>query len=66
MNTSLLTKDQASGKFKLTIGAMKSADLSTYSPLSFLKGETTVNSRGEMEFTFSSPGNAAFFRLKTN
>ena len=62
----LLAKDPVSGKFKLTIGAKKSADLSTYTALPFSAGAATINALGEMEFKFTSPDNAAFFRLETH
>jgi hypothetical protein len=62
----LLAKDPASGKFKLTIAAKKSADLSTYTPLPFSAGDATINGQGEMEFQFTSPDNAAFFRLEAH
>jgi hypothetical protein len=62
----LLTKDSVSGKFKLTVGAMKSTDLSIYTALPFTMEGTTINAQGKMEFEFSSPENAAFFRLESN
>ena len=65
VGTPLLTKDQVSGKFKLTIKAKKSSDLSTYTPLPFASGDTMINSQGELEFKFTSPDNAAFFRLES-
>lgn len=66
VGTPLLTKDQVSGKFKLTIGAKKSVNLSTYTALPFSSGETTINPQGELEFQFISPDNAAFFRLESH
>ncbi len=66
VGTPLLVKDQVTGKFKLTIGAEKSADLSTYTPLPFSAGDATINALGEMEFQFTTPDNAAFFRLETH
>lgn len=65
VGTPLLTKDPVSGKFKLTIGVKKSTDLTTFSAFPFTSGEATFNALGEMEFRFSSPDNAAFFRLET-
>ena len=65
VGTPLLTKDQVSGQFKLTIKAKKSSNLSAYTPLPFAPGETTINSQGELEFKFTSPDNAAFFRLES-
>ena len=65
VGTPLLAKDQVSGKFKLTIGAKKSADLTTYTALPFSAGDATINAQGEMEFQFTSSDNAAFFRLES-
>ncbi len=59
----LLTKDPATGKFKLTIKAEKSIDLQTFTALPFSSGAATINAQGEMEFQFNSQENAAFFRL---
>ena len=66
VGTPLLTKDPASGKFKLTVGVKKSADLSIYTALPFTAGGTTINAQGKIEFEFTSPDNAAFFRLESN
>lgn len=65
VGTPLLAKDPVSGKFKLTIAAKKSAGLTTYAPLPFSAGEATIYAQGEMEFLFTSPDNAAFFRLES-
>jgi hypothetical protein len=66
VETPLLTKDQLSGKFKLTIGVKKSTDLTTFTAFPFTSGEATINAQGAMEFQFTSPDNAAFFRLETH
>ena len=66
MGTPLLTKDQVSGKFKLTIGVKKSTDLTTFTAFPFTSGEAIINAQGAMEFQFTSPDNAAFFRLETH
>ena len=63
VGTPLLAKDPATGKFKLTIKAEKSTDLQTFTALPFSSGAATINAQGEMEFQFTSPENAAFFRL---
>lgn len=64
MGTPLLAKDPVSGKFKLTIGAKKSTDLTNFTPMPFSAGDATINAQGEMEFQFTSPDNAAFFRVE--
>lgn len=66
VGTPLLTKDPVSGKFKLTIGVNKSTDLTTFVAFPFTSGEATINTLGEMEFQFTSPDNAAFFRLESH
>lgn len=66
VGTPLLTKDPLSGKFKLTIGVKKSTDLTTFVAFPFTSGEATINALGEMEFQFTSPDNAAFFRLESH
>lgn len=65
VGTPLLTKDQVSGKFKLTIGVKKSNDLTTFTQFPFTSGEISINAQGAMEFQFTSPDNAAFFRVET-
>jgi len=62
----LLAKDPVSGRFKLTIGAKKSTDLTNFTPMPFSAGDATINAQGEMEFQFTSPDNAAFFRVEAN
>jgi len=62
----LLTKDSASGKFKLTIGVEKSTNLVNFSPMAIPVGAATINAQGEVEFEFTSPDNAAFFRIKSH
>ncbi len=62
----LLAKDPVSGKFKLTIGVKKSIDLITYGAFPIPTGAASLNANGEMEFQFSSPDKAAFFRLDSH
>ena len=62
----LLAKDPLSGLFKLTIGVKKSADLLHFNPLPMTAPQATLNADGELEFLFSSPDNAAFFRLEAD
>jgi hypothetical protein len=66
VGTPLLTRNTVSNKFKLTIKVKKSTDLKTFTSLPFVSGDSTINSNGEMEFQFSSPDNAAFFRIETH
>jgi hypothetical protein len=65
LGTPLLAKDSATGKFKLTVKAKKSTDLVNFSDMPFSAEDAVINSNGEMEFQFTSPDNAAFFRIES-
>jgi alpha-tubulin suppressor-like RCC1 family protein len=65
VGTPLLTKDQATGKFKLGIGIQKTTDFLDWQPFPFTAPDVTINAQGEVEFLFTVPGNAAFFRLQS-
>jgi hypothetical protein len=60
----LIQRNLATGLFKLTIGIEKSTDLILYNPFPFAAPGTTINGQGQIEFQFSVPDNAAFFRLE--
>ncbi len=66
VGTPLLAKDSTTGKFKLTIGVEKSTNLVNFSPMAIPVGAATINAQGKMEFQFTSPDNAAFYRLETH
>lgn len=62
----LLTKDAATGRFKLTIGVQKTADLAlpfADFPMNGAGFTTLINGAGKLEFEFTVPDNAAFFRV---
>ena len=65
VGTPLLAKDSATGKFKLTIGVEKSTNLVDFSPMAIPLGAATINPQGKMEFEFTAPDNAAFFRIES-
>jgi hypothetical protein len=65
VGTPILTKDQSTGKFKLTIGVSRSNDLMHFSPMPIPAQGAPINARGELEVEFTSPDNAAFFRLES-
>ena len=65
VGTPLLAKDSATGKFKLTVKAKKSTDLVNFSDMPFSAEDAVINGNGEMEFQFTSPDNAAFFRIES-
>jgi hypothetical protein len=65
VGTPLLAKDSSSGKFKLTVGVEKSTNLVNFSPMAIPVGAVTINPQGKMEFEFTAPDNAAFYRLES-
>ena len=60
----LVQKTPGTGSFKLTFGINKSTDLINYSAFPMTAPQTTINAQGEVEFNFTAPDNAAFFRLQ--
>jgi alpha-tubulin suppressor-like RCC1 family protein len=58
-----LTKNPATGFFKLQIGIQKSTDLLNFTPFPMTAPQTTISGDGKLEFEFTSPDNAAFYRL---
>ncbi len=63
----LIQKNAGNGTFKLTIGVLKSTNLANFQPfsLSIPGATTTINGSGNLEFQFTVPDNAAFFRLQS-
>ena len=61
----LLQRDSATGEFTLTIGVDQSTNLTNWTPLPMTAPQTIINSQGKVEFRFTTPNNAAFFRLQT-
>ncbi len=61
----LLTRNPETKRFKLTIGVEKSVDLSRYVPFPMTQPQTLINGAGKLEFEFSAPEDAAFFRLES-
>jgi hypothetical protein len=62
----LLQKNPTTGAFTLTIGVTKSTDLTTFNPFSMtgLGTSTVINGAGKLEFQFTAPDNAAFFKVQ--
>lgn len=58
-----LSKNPTTGLFKLQIGIQKSTDLLHFTPFPMTSPQTTITGDGKLEFEFSSPDNAAFYRL---
>ena len=65
-STPLLTKDAGTGKWKLTIALQKTPNLvaTPFAAFPFTAPDTTINGQGQIEFLFTVPGNAAFFRVQ--
>jgi len=63
----LIQRDPATGVFKLTIGVKKTTNLLlpfTDFPMNAPGTDTFINAQGKLEFEFTVPDNAAFFRLE--
>lgn len=60
----LLTKNPTTGEFTLTLGVQKSSDLTTFTALPMAAPQCTINGQGRLEFKFTSPTNAAFFKVQ--
>jgi len=60
-----LARNPVSGQSKLTLSFSRSSDFMHYQPLPLTAPQTVINAQGELEFTFSVPGNTAFLRLET-
>lgn len=65
IDTPLLARDPETGRFKLTLGMKKSADLLDWTEFSFTSPNTTLNTEGEIEFNFEGADAAAFFRIES-
>jgi hypothetical protein len=64
LGMSLLQQNPATNQFKLELGLEKSTDLTHFTPFPFTAPQLTVRPDGKIEFLFTVPDNAAFFRLK--
>jgi len=66
VGTPLLKKNSTTGTFTLTIGVEKSTDLSLFNPfpMTGLGTSTIINGAGKLEFQFTVPDNAAFFKVQ--
>jgi hypothetical protein len=67
VGTPLIQKNAGNGSFKLTIGVLKGTTLPSFQPfpLNTAGATTTINGSGNLEFQFTVPDNAAFFRLQS-
>jgi hypothetical protein len=62
--TPLISRNPATGKFKLTLDWKKSTDLTSFADFPANPAEVSVNGLGDIEFEFDSEEDAAFFRLE--
>jgi alpha-tubulin suppressor-like RCC1 family protein len=64
----LLTKDASTGQFKLTIGVKKTTHLGVtpFTDFPITPSGAVINGQGKIEYSFTVPDNAAFFRLESN
>jgi hypothetical protein len=67
VGTPLIRRDGL-GQFKLTFGVEKSTTLQpgSFLPFPMTAPQTSINAQGKLEFRFTSPDNAAFFRLESH
>ena len=65
MDVPLIQRDPGTGAFTFTFGLQKSTTLQpgSFAPFPFTPGGTGVNA-GKVQFQFTAPDNAAFFRLE--
>jgi hypothetical protein len=68
VGTPLIQRHPTTGIFSLTLGLEKSTTLvpTDFAPFPFISPQTTINGAGQVEFQFSVPGNAAFFRIQAD
>lgn len=64
MGKPLLQRNPGTGRFMIRFGLQKSTDLGSWNPLPMNSTDALINGQGELEFNFSVPDNAAFFRLR--
>jgi hypothetical protein len=66
VGTPLIQKNPTTGVFTITIGVAKSTDLNIFNPfpMSGPGTSTVINGQGKLEFQFTVPDNAAFFKVQ--
>lgn len=67
VGTPLIQRNPLTGLFTLTIGVEKSTTLApgSFAPFPMTAPQTTINGAGELEFQFTAPDDAAFYRLSS-
>ena len=64
VGTPLIQKNATTGVFTLTLGLEKSTNLSSFTAFPMTAPHCVINGQGKLEFQFTVPGNAAFFRVE--
>jgi T5SS/PEP-CTERM-associated repeat protein len=64
VDTPILTRNTTNGQFTLTLSVEKSSNLLDFVPFPMTSTQTTVNGEGKVEFQFTSPDKASFFRIE--
>lgn len=62
----LISRNSNTGKFKLTMDWKKSTNLSDFFDFPAPANSVSVNPQGDIEMEFTSPDNAAFFRIEVD
>jgi hypothetical protein len=62
----LIQRSAATGTFQLQLQLQKSTNLPHFAPFPFTPGGTTITGDGKVQFEFTTPDNAAFFRLQSS
>ncbi|MBX7209617.1 MAG: choice-of-anchor D domain-containing protein [Verrucomicrobiaceae bacterium] len=65
MDVPLLQKLPGTNQFKLIFGVQKSSDLIHFDPFPLSAPQSTINAGGKLEFLFTVPDGASFFRVQS-
>ena len=65
MDVQVLEKTPGTNQFKFILGLRKSTNLTRFDPFPFNESQITINPQGKLEFEFTSPDNASFFRIQS-
>lgn len=65
VETPILTRNPATGKFKLTLRVAQSADLRHFYPFPMTAPQIGINGQGEVEFEFEAVADEQFYRVES-
>jgi hypothetical protein len=60
----LIQRNAATSDFTLTLGVEKSPNITSWLPFPMTAPQTLINGQGKLEFRFTVPDNASFFRIR--